>query len=482
MTSVLHPYAALKSSGVHWLCHVPEHWHVRRLRTVAEMRVSNVDKHTKEEEFPVRLCNYVDVYKNDRITQGIAFMSATASRDEIEKFRLNRNDVVITKDSEAWDDIGVPSLVTEPADDLISGYHLAIIRPRENTYGPYLFWALRSKPTAYQFHVEAKGVTRYGLAHHGIQSALIPHPPLSEQKAIVRLLDHADEQIQRYIAGKERLIDLLEEQRQAIIHQAVTRGLDPNVQLKDSGVEWLGDVPEHWEVRRIRSITEMRVSNVDKHTKEEEIPVRLCNYTDVYKNEVIDQALEFMPATASPEEVEKFRLEEQDVLITKDSETWDDIGIPALVVEPSEDLICGYHLAILRPRDEITGSFLNLALRTQGAKVQFNIQARGVTRYGLTHNSILSVQLPLPPHQEQQAIVDYLTKANGGINETVARSQHQIDLMNEYRTRLIADVVTGQLDVREDADQLPAAPEYRPSANTEVQKSCAGHGTQRRTE
>ena len=196
MTSVLHPYAALKSSGVHWLCNVPEHWHVRRLRTVAEMRVSNVDKHTKEEEFPVRLCNYVDVYKNDRITQGIPFMSATASRDEIEKFRLNRNDVVITKDSEVWDDIGVPLLVTEPADDLISGYHLAIIRPREDTYGPYLFWALRSKPTAYQFHVEAKGVTRYGLAHHGIQSALIPHLPLSEQKAIVRFLDHADEQIQ----------------------------------------------------------------------------------------------------------------------------------------------------------------------------------------------------------------------------------------------------------------------------------------------
>ena len=263
MTSVLHPYATLKSSGVHWLCHVPEHWHVRRLRTVAEMRVSNVDKHTKEEEFPVRLCNYVDVYKNDRITQGIPFMSATASRDEIEKFRLNRNDVVITKDSEAWDDIGVPSLVTEPADDLISGYHLAIIRPREDTYGPYLFWALRSKPTAYQFHVEAKGVTRYGLAHHGIQSALIPHPPLSEQKAIVRFLDHADEQIQYYIAGKERLIALLEEERQALVHQAVTRGLDPNVRLKPSGVEWLGKVPEHWEVARFARQVNIAEGQVD---------------------------------------------------------------------------------------------------------------------------------------------------------------------------------------------------------------------------
>ena len=249
--------------GFRWLRNRRVSDGVRRLRTVAEMRVSNVDKHTKEEEFPVRLCNYVDVYKNDRITQGIAFMSATASRDEIEKFRLNRNDVVITKDSEAWDDIGVPSLVTEPADDLISGYHLAIIRPKENTYGPYLFWALRSKPTAYQFHVEAKGVTRYGLAHHGIQSALIPHPPLSEQKAIVRFLDHADEQIQYYIAGKERLIALLEEQRQALVHQAVTRGLDPNVRLKSSGVEWLGDVPEHWELRRIRSLAAIGTGDKD---------------------------------------------------------------------------------------------------------------------------------------------------------------------------------------------------------------------------
>ena len=457
MTSVLHPYAALKSSGVHWLCHVPEHWHVRRLRTVAEMRVSNVDKHTKEDEFPVRLCNYVDVYKNDRITQGIPFMSATASRDEIEKFRLNRNDVVITKDSETWDDIGVPALVTEPADDLISGYHLAILRPSADTHGPYLFWALQSKPICYQFHVEAQGVTRYGLARNGIQSVTLPVPPPEEQAAIVRFLDHADEQIRRYIAGKERLITLLEEERQALVHQAVTRGLDSGVKMKDSGVEWLGEVPEHWEIRRLRTVAEMRVSNVDKHTKEGEIPVRLCNYTDVYKNAVIDQSLEFMLATAAPEEVERFRIKEQDVLITKDSETWDDIGVPSLVKESAENLICGYHLAILRPSAEITGEFLNLALQAKPARIQFSNQARGVTRYGLTHNGILSVIVPLPPSQEQENIVNHLTESMAEMDDINTRSRRQIDLMNEYRTRLIADVVTGQLDVREAAAQLKAA-------------------------
>ena len=186
-------YRACEPSGVPGLGDVPAHWEMRRLRSVAGMRVSNVDKHTKEEELPVRLCNYVDVYKNDRITQQIPFMAATASAEEIERFRLHGGDVLITKDSEAWDDIGVPALVTEPSEDLISGYHLAILRPKAGIHGGYLFWALQSKPAAYQFHVEAKGVTRFGLSHNEIQSVTLPLPPPEEQAAIVRFLDHADE-------------------------------------------------------------------------------------------------------------------------------------------------------------------------------------------------------------------------------------------------------------------------------------------------
>ena len=122
-------YSACKPSGVPWLGDVPDHWDIRRLRRVADMRVSNVDKHVREGELPVRLCNYVDVYKNDRITQETTFMRATASVDEIERFRLEPGDILITKDSETWDDIGVPALVTESADDLICGYHLALLRP-----------------------------------------------------------------------------------------------------------------------------------------------------------------------------------------------------------------------------------------------------------------------------------------------------------------------------------------------------------------
>ena len=227
------PYSIYKPSGMKWLGNVPEHWNVRRLHTVADIRVSNVDKHTREDEVPVRLCNYVDVYKNDRITQDLPFMSATASPDEIERFRLRRDDVLITKDSEAWDDIGVPALVTESADDLLSGYHLALLRPCKGILGAYLALTLQSQGVAYQFHARANGVTRYGLTHFGIKSVRIPLPPLSEQAAIVQYLDHVDARIRRYVDAKERLIvragrqiGLLQEYRARLVADVVTGKLD----------------------------------------------------------------------------------------------------------------------------------------------------------------------------------------------------------------------------------------------------------------
>ena len=283
MIADLKPYPAMKDSGVEWLGAVPEHWEVRRLRNTSEMRVSNVDKHAKDDEQPVRLCNYVDVYKNERIRSGMAFMRATATTDEIERFRLQSGDVLITKDSEAWNDIGVPALVEDTQDDIVSGYHLALLRPfPERVDGGYLFRALQSTAVTYQFHVEANGVTRYGLSHSAIKSVWLPLAPLPEQSAIVRFLDHADRRIRRYIHAKQKLVKLLEEQKQALIHQIVTRGLDPNVRLKPSGVEWLGDVPEHWEIHQLGRVG--RFFKGVGGTKEDEVPsgVPCVRYGDLY--------------------------------------------------------------------------------------------------------------------------------------------------------------------------------------------------------
>jgi type I restriction enzyme S subunit len=465
----LKPYPSYKDSGVKWLGKVPEHWKVRRLRNAAEMRVSNVDKHTKDGEEPVRLCNYVDVYKNDRVRSGMSFMRATATSDEIERFRLQTGDVLITKDSEAWNDIGVPALVEETADDLISGYHIALLRPfTDRVDSEYLLRTLQSNCVAFQFHVEANGVTRYGLSHRAIKSICLPLPPLPEQTAIVRFLGYMDRRIQRLIRAKQRLIKLLEEQKQAIIHEAVTGRIDvstgkPYPSYKDSGVKWLGKVPEHWKVRRLRNAAEMRVSNVDKHTKDGEEPVRLCNYVDVYKNDRVRSGMSFMRATATSDEIERFRLQTGDVLITKDSEAWNDIGVPALVEETADDLISGYHIALLRPfTDRVDSEYLLRTLQSNCVAFQFHVEANGVTRYGLSHRAIKSICLPLPPLPKQTAIVQYLDSHLASLSSSMESSRRAIDLLKEYRTRLISDVVTGKVDVREVAALLPDEPDDEP--------------------
>ena len=454
MTNATNSHITRKPPNVRGIRELPQHWRARRLGKVVELRVSNIDKHTKEEELPVRLCNYVDVYKNDRITQQIPFMAATASADEIWKFRLHQDDVLITKDSEAWNDIGVPALVTEPADDLISGYHLAILRPREGTYGPYLFWALQSKPTAYQFHAEAKGVTRYGLSQNGIQSVNLPVPPPEEQVAIVRFLDHADEQIQRYIASKERLIALLAEERQALIHQAVTRGLDPNVRLKPSGVEWMGDVPEHWEMHTLGQIADsLRTGPFGSMLHQSDyieggIPV--INPIHIRGGVIIED-----PSCSISEFVadrlSDYRLAQDDLVFSRRGE----LGRCALVGERETSWLCG--TGSIRVRigyDGIEPQFLIRALQVQWVGQYLSLVSVGATMNNLNTGILKSVPVLVPPGQEQMDILEHVSQQSRTIDFAITSAGKQIDLMNEYRTRLIADVVTGQLDVRETAEAL----------------------------
>ena len=314
---------------------------------------------------------------------------------------------------------------------------------------------LRSKPIIDAVNSSTFGAKMPRADWQFMGGMAIALPPLPEQAAIVRFLDHADRRIRRYIRAKQQLITLLEEQKQALIHRAVTRGLDPNVRLKPSGVEWLGDVPEHWEVVRLRNTSEMRVSNVDKHAKDDEQPVRLCNYVDVYKNDRIRSGMAFMRATATTDEIERFRLQSGDVLITKDSEAWNDIGVPALVEDTQDDIVSGYHLALLRPFPErVDGGYLFRALQSPAVAYQFHVEANGVTRYGLSHSAIRSVWLPIPPLSEQAAIVSFLDRTTAALDAATTSAQRETSLLREYRTCLIADVVTGKLDVRAAAARL----------------------------
>ena len=450
MTSELRPYSAYKYTDVPWLGEVPKHWTVKRGKAL--FHCVDIRSSTGEEEL-------LTVSSERGV---VPRSSATVTMFKAESYVGYKlcwpRDLVINS-LWAWArGLGV----SRHHGIISSAYGVYRLRPSYSEYSAYFHELVRSMPFNWELRVRSKGIwiSRLQLTDEAFLGAPFPLPPSQEQAAIVLYLDHVNRRIQRYIRAKQKLIALLEEQKQAIIHQAVTGQIDvrtgrPYPAYKDSGVEWLGKVPERWEVRRLRNAVTMRVSNVDKHVREGETPVRLCNYVDVYNHDCINQQIDFMRATATPEEIKKFRLEKGDVLITKDSEAWDDIGVPAVVMEPSDDLISGYHLALLRPfDDELIGGYLLRSLQSRGLAHQLHVEAKGVTRYGLSHADIKSVWLVVPLLPEQAAIVHFLDKTTSDIDTAIDGARRQVEVLGEYRTRLIADVVNGKLDVREAAARL----------------------------
>ena len=199
------------------------------------------------------------------------------------------------------------------------------------------------------------------------------------------------------------------------------------------------EIPDGWEVKRLDEITTIIISNVDKKMYVNELPVSLCNYKDVYDNHYINSKLNFMDGTAKKVEIEKFTLLKNDVIITKDSETKIDIANSSVVIEELKNVICGYHLAILRPMPSIlNGIFLMNVLKIKPVNNHFVKYAQGLTRFGLTVDAINRAKIPLPPFEEQQKIADILSKVDKQINLT----EQIMDKTEELKKGLMQKLLT----------------------------------------
>lgn len=247
--------------------------------------------------------------------------------------------------------------------------------------------------------------------------------------------------------------------------------------LKSPFAPWADTLPNGWDLCRLDAVADIVFSNVDKHTKEEEIPVRLCNYVDVYKNEEITSAIEFMEASAESREIEKFQIRIGDVLATKDSEEADDIAIPALVAEELPGVICGYHLALIRPRSHrITGEFIVWLHRSKQFRAQYEAKAVGVTRFGLSQYAFRSALIPVPPNEEELRICDYLQHSCAAIDAVAALAtpkdetkladgllNRQMKILRAYRNSLIYECVTGQQRVTDEDLRRVRRGEFEPA-------------------
>ena len=349
--------------------------------------------------------------------------------------------------------------------DLISGWvdcspHEGLISPSYKVIRPtssevdikfytYYFQTHYKEKIFFPFGEGVHYEYRWGLGTETLKNFPIVVPPLSEQKQIVSFLDSKTSLIDFLIEKTQRKIELLKEKRTSLINEVITKGLNPNVEMKDSGVEWIGEIPRDWGINKLKYISDVRPSNVDKHIYEDEIQVNLCNYTDVYYNETINSNSNLKKGSCNENEYEKFKLEKGDVIITKDSETPDDIGIPVYVEETLENVVCGYHLTMIKPVS-VKGKFIFRFIECDRTRRYFELSSNGVTRFGLGKSSIENLVLPIPSETEQQQIVEYLDKQTQLIDNTISIEGKRIELLKEYRQSLISEVVTGKLKVTKD--------------------------------
>lgn len=437
------PYPRYAQSGSFWLGNLPTHWKLRRLKFVAASRPSNVDKKTVEGELTVRLCNYVDVYKNDYITPDLDFMHATADPAELAKFRLRRGDVLITKDSEEWNDIAVPAYVTQDFDDVACGYHLSQVRPRPSVMdGEYLFRAFRASGVSEQFQVAANGITRFGIAAGAIGDVLFPVPPFDEQHAIAAFLRHKTALIDALIAKKQRLVELLREKRAALISHVVTRGLNPHAQTKPSGLDWLGSIPKHWEVKRLRFVGDAYIGltfdPVDLADAGEGVLV--LRASNVHDGRVTLDDNIYVKMAIPRHIITRVG----DILICSRSGSRALIGKNAMIDADSAGLTFGTFMTVFRsPANTFLSYVFNSTLfdYQSGAFLTSTINQ-------LTLQNLYGFEVPMPPSDEQQAIATYLNEHTLRLNGLIARVKEAVDRLQEYRSALISAAVTGKIDVR----------------------------------
>ena len=433
----LRAYPDYKPSGVEWLGDVPAHWCIER----AKWLFRKMDRVIRENDEVVTCFRDGGVtLRKNRRTQGF-----TESLKEIGYQGIRRGDLVIHAMDAFAGAIGV-------ADSDGKGTPVySVCKPNARANAWFYAYLLREMARNEWIQALQKGIRERSsdFRYTTFGSQLVPAPPLAEQKAIVRYLDYVGGRIGRYIRGKEKLVALLEEEKQAVIQQAVTRGLDANVRLKPSGVEWLGDVPAHWEVRRMRTVVFIRNGATPS-----------TNNEAYWNGDILWITPEDLGAMKGR------RITSSGRRITRAG--YESCG--ASLVSPNSIAISTRapigHLGILGlagcvnqgckllvPKGSIRSDFLYHVLET--ARPELQSRGHGTTFMELSRLKLGNFPLPAPPLVEQVAIAAYLDRETARIDAAAARARRQIELMREYRERLIADVVTGKLDVREASTRLP---------------------------
>lgn len=407
----LRPYPEYKDSGVDWLGDIPTHWEVYPHRSIF---TEIIERGYPDEEM-------LSVTILQGIIRQAQLLSNSSKKDssntDKSKYKLvSKGDIAYNK-MRAWQG----AIGASDYRGIISPAYI-IVRLRENqNYTKYFHYLFRTPLFTTEAERWSYGITsdQWSLRYSEFKQIYSPLPPPDEQAAIVRFLDVAEKRIRRYIRAKQKLIKLLNEQKQAIIQQAVTRGLNPDVPMKDSGVEWLGEIPSHWEVRRLKWVTRLQRGYDLPQDKR-----RLGDYPVISSGGFIDTHDEFR---ARGPGVVMGRYGSTENIFFVETDYWPhNTALFVTDFQDNDPMWCFYLLRTISKADHAGKSAVP----------------------GVDRKDLYEIFVSLPPYGEQVAIVEHLEKKLLDLNFSLEKVIEQIDLIREYRTRLIADVVTGKVDVR----------------------------------
>ena len=323
------------------------------------------------------------------------------------------------------------------------GYHLAHIRPHGHCNGGFLSRLFAAIGPRDQYHITANGITRFGLTGDSIRVGVFALPPLPEQRAIAAFLDRETAKIDALVAKKVRLIELLLEKRFSLISHAVTRGLDPDAPMKDSGVEWLGEIPAHWEVKRLKTISRIRYG-LGQPPRELSEGLPLIRATNVNHGRITDEDMVYVDPVDVPMGREAILAEGEIIVVRSGAYTADS----AIVPKSYEGSVAGYDMVVTV--NGALAQFVAVALLCAYVRdAQLVISSMRSAQPHLNAEELGAAVFLLPPLHEQRAIAAFLDRETAKLDDLVTKVREAINYLKEFRQALISAAVTGKIDVWE---------------------------------
>lgn len=425
-------YSSYKDSGVEWIGEIPYNWGLKNLKLSFNIEKGKLPKGLTD----VNIGNLLP-YLSMEVLRGGSPKEYSPLEDGV---FIEKDEIGIV-----WDGSNSGEIIKINQNGILSSTVSKLSSNDKNIEDNYSFYLLKYYETDFRLNTIGMGIPH--MDGNRLRYTKILIPPLPEQQQIVSFLDTKTTLIDTLIEKTQRKIELLKEQRTSLINHIVTKGINPNVEMKDSGVEWIGEIPEHWCFIPLKNICYMKGRIGWKGLKQEEFlddgKYLLITGQDI-KNDIIDWSKCYHISKERYDESPEIMLKKQDLLFTKDGT----IGKTLLIESLPKPTSLNSHLLVIRPlSDKYISKFLQYNFKTTQFLVYVEHQKTGTTFYGVSQDTMMNYKGVFPPLSEQQQIVEYLDKKTNLIDTTISREQKRIELLKEYRQSLISNVITGKIKV-----------------------------------